>query len=50
VTSIQGWAQQPSWEEFENLLSSQKLLAKQLAGVFVKEGEGNALVADKREK
>ncbi|KAH0636544.1 hypothetical protein KY289_036459 [Solanum tuberosum] len=47
VTSIQGWAQQPSLEEFENLLSSHELLAKQLASVFV-EGEGNALVADKR--
>uniref|UniRef100_M1C9B9 CCHC-type domain-containing protein n=1 Tax=Solanum tuberosum TaxID=4113 RepID=M1C9B9_SOLTU len=47
VTSIQGWAQQPSLEEFENLLSSQELLAKQLASVFVK-GEENALVANKR--
>ena len=28
VTSIQGWAQQPSLYEFENLLSPQKLLAK----------------------
>ena len=33
VTSIQGWAQQPSCEEFENLFSSQELLAKQLARV-----------------
>ncbi|XP_019227164.1 PREDICTED: uncharacterized protein LOC109208498 [Nicotiana attenuata] len=48
VTSIQGWVQQPSLEEFENLLSSQELLAKQMAGVSIKEGEGNALVADKR--
>ena len=47
VTSIQGWAQQPSLEEFENLLSSQELLAKQLASVFVK-GEENAFVANKR--
>jgi len=38
VTSIQGWAQQPSLEEFENLLSSQELQRKQLASVFVKEG------------
>uniref|UniRef100_M1DLP9 CCHC-type domain-containing protein n=1 Tax=Solanum tuberosum TaxID=4113 RepID=M1DLP9_SOLTU len=48
VTSIQGWAQQPSLEEFAHLLSSQALLAKQLASVFVKDGEGDALVADKR--
>ncbi|XP_015164455.1 uncharacterized protein [Solanum tuberosum] len=48
VTSIQGWAQQPSLEEFENLLSSQELLANQLASVFVKEGEENARVANKR--
>ncbi|XP_070003476.1 uncharacterized protein [Nicotiana sylvestris] len=48
VTSIQGWVQQQSLEEFENLLSSQELLAKQMAGVSIKEGEGNALVADKR--
>ncbi|KAH0733942.1 hypothetical protein KY285_009649 [Solanum tuberosum] len=48
VTSIQGWAQQPSLKEFENLLSSQELLAKQLASVFVNNGEGYALVANKR--
>ena len=47
VTSIQGWSQQPSLEKFENLLSSQELLAKQLASVFVKDGEGDALVANK---
>ncbi|KAH0730993.1 hypothetical protein KY289_002181 [Solanum tuberosum] len=45
--SIQGWAQQPSLEEFENLLSSQELLAKQLASVFVNREE-NVLVANKR--
>ncbi|TMW86039.1 hypothetical protein EJD97_022037 [Solanum chilense] len=33
VTSIQGWTQQPSLEEFENLFSSQELLAKKLARV-----------------
>ncbi|XP_059306174.1 uncharacterized protein LOC132057554 [Lycium ferocissimum] len=48
VTSIQGWAQQPSLKEFENLLSSQELLAKQMASVSIKEGEGNALIANKR--
>ncbi|XP_009790200.1 uncharacterized protein [Nicotiana sylvestris] len=48
VTSIQGWIQQLSLEEFENLLSSHELLNKQMAGVSIKEGEGNALVTDKR--
>uniref|UniRef100_M1BZJ6 Uncharacterized protein n=1 Tax=Solanum tuberosum TaxID=4113 RepID=M1BZJ6_SOLTU len=48
VTSIQGWTQQPSLEKFEIFLSSQELLAKQLASAFVKYGEGDALVADKR--
>jgi len=44
VTSIQGWVQQPSLEEFENLLSSQESLAKQMASVSIKEGEGSALM------
>ncbi|KAF3631219.1 putative digalactosyldiacylglycerol synthase 2, chloroplastic-like [Capsicum annuum] len=35
----QGWAQQPSLEEFENLLSSQELLAKQLAGGSISPGK-----------
>ncbi|KAH0708312.1 hypothetical protein KY284_009739 [Solanum tuberosum] len=48
VMSIQGWAQQSSLEEFENLLSSQDLLAKQLASVYVNNGERYALVANKR--
>ncbi|PHT97496.1 hypothetical protein BC332_33577 [Capsicum chinense] len=43
-----GWAQQPSLKEFDNLLSSQELLAKQLSSEFVKERKENALVADKR--
>ncbi|KAG6494518.1 hypothetical protein ZIOFF_049550 [Zingiber officinale] len=45
VTSIQGWAQQPSLEEFENLLSSQELLARQMAGT-----RNYADVAEKREE
>ncbi|GKV48208.1 hypothetical protein SLEP1_g55034 [Rubroshorea leprosula] len=53
VTSIQGWAQQPSLEEFENLLSSQESLAKQMASLSVTyQGGGvdnkNVLVAEKR--
>ena len=45
MTSIQGWVQQPSLEDFENLLSSQESLAKQMANVSIKEGEGSALMA-----
>ncbi|KAH0645408.1 hypothetical protein KY284_033292 [Solanum tuberosum] len=48
VTSIQGLAQQPSLKEFKILLSSQELLTKQLASVFVKYREGDAPVVDKR--
>ena len=47
LTSIQGWAQQPILEEFKNLVSSLELVAKQLASVFVKNKEEDALVADK---
>ncbi|GKV49237.1 hypothetical protein SLEP1_g56000 [Rubroshorea leprosula] len=53
VTSIQGWAQQPSLEEFENLLSSQESLAKKMASLSVTyQGGGvdnkNVHVAEKR--
>ncbi|KAJ0040751.1 hypothetical protein Pint_27243 [Pistacia integerrima] len=34
VTSIQGWSQQPSAKELENLLSNQEALAKQMAKNF----------------
>ncbi|XP_071699519.1 uncharacterized protein [Rutidosis leptorrhynchoides] len=34
ITSIQGWATQPSVEELENLLSNQEALAKQMAKGF----------------
>ena len=39
VTLIQGWNQQLSLEEFENLLSSQESLAKKFDSVFFKDGE-----------
>ena len=45
VTPTQEWVQQPSLEEFENLLSSQESLAKQMASVSIKEVEGSALMA-----
>ncbi|KAJ7973689.1 Retrovirus-related Pol polyprotein from transposon TNT 1-94 [Quillaja saponaria] len=35
ITSVQGWATQPSIAEFENLLSNQESLVKQMAGVNV---------------
>ncbi|KAG6500760.1 hypothetical protein ZIOFF_040613 [Zingiber officinale] len=47
VTSIQGWAQQSSLEEFENLLSSQELLARQMVGTRIKEESSNALFTKK---
>ncbi|XP_016576572.2 uncharacterized protein LOC107874256 [Capsicum annuum] len=47
VTSIQGWIQQLSLEEFENLLSLQELLAKQLTGEFFKERKENTFAIDK---
>lgn len=48
ITSIQGWAQQPSLEELENLLTSQESLAKQMAGIQVWEGEGEALLVARK--
>ena len=44
VTSIKRWVQQSSFEEFENLLSSQESIAKQMVNVSIKEGEGSALM------
>ncbi|KAL8094980.1 hypothetical protein AgCh_036473 [Apium graveolens] len=41
----QGWAQQPTLEEFENLLSSQEALEKQMVGVSISNDEGIALLA-----
>ncbi|KAI4346247.1 hypothetical protein L6164_013315 [Bauhinia variegata] len=41
VTSIQGWAQQPSLEEFESFLSSQESLAMQMARLSVSEKSGD---------
>jgi hypothetical protein len=50
VTSIQGWAQQPSLTEFENLLASQESLARQMAGTSISEGEGQALLSSQVQK
>ncbi|KAG6466405.1 hypothetical protein ZIOFF_075796 [Zingiber officinale] len=47
ITSIQGWAQQPSLEELENLLSSQESLAKQIATMNIKEESKSTLFVTK---
>ncbi|CAM8920044.1 unnamed protein product [Rhodiola kirilowii] len=41
VTSIQGWDRQPSLEEFENLLSSQESLARQMVGMSISSDSNN---------
>ncbi|RVW66748.1 hypothetical protein CK203_066377 [Vitis vinifera] len=46
VAAIQGWQNQPSLVEFENLLAGQEALAKQMGGVSLK-GEEEALYAHK---
>lgn len=48
VTSIQGWATQPSLVEFENLLTSQESLARQMAGCSMSGSDGEALFSNKR--
>ncbi|KAK8951797.1 hypothetical protein KSP39_PZI003445 [Platanthera zijinensis] len=50
VTSVQGWATQPSLLELENLLASQESLARQMAGVTVSEGASDALFTEKKKK
>ncbi|XP_020258516.1 uncharacterized protein LOC109834912 [Asparagus officinalis] len=49
VTSVQGWATQPSLEEFENLLASQESLAMQMAGVKVHDDSVSAFVAGRQQ-
>nr|GFD06849.1 uncharacterized protein [Tanacetum cinerariifolium] len=46
VAAIQGWQNQPSLVEFENLLASQEALIKQMGGVLIKKDE-EALYANK---
>ncbi|KAA8546714.1 hypothetical protein F0562_003149 [Nyssa sinensis] len=46
VAAVQGWKNQPSLVEFENLLVGQEALAKQMGGVSLK-GEEEALYAHK---
>ncbi|KAK3011071.1 hypothetical protein RJ639_010746 [Escallonia herrerae] len=46
VAAVQGWPNQPSLVEFENLLTSQEAMAKQMGGVSLK-GEEEALYANK---
>nr|GEW46998.1 uncharacterized protein [Tanacetum cinerariifolium] len=46
VAAIQGWHNQPSLVEFENLLASQEALIKRMGGVSIKKDE-EALYANK---
>ncbi|KAJ7971762.1 Retrovirus-related Pol polyprotein from transposon TNT 1-94 [Quillaja saponaria] len=46
VAVVQGWLNQPSLVEFENLLASQEVMTKQMRGVSLK-GEEEALYANK---
>jgi len=48
VTSIQGWAVQPTLVEFESLLTSQESLAQQMAGCSISGSEGDALFSNKK--
>ena len=42
IIAVQGWPTQPSFVEFENLLASQEVMAKQMGGITLK-GEEEAL-------
>ncbi|KAF3663026.1 Branched-chain-amino-acid aminotransferase 3, chloroplastic [Capsicum annuum] len=46
VAAVQGWQNQPSLVDFENLLAGQEALAKQMGGVLLK-NEEEALYANK---
>jgi len=48
VTSIQGWAIQPTLVEFESLLTSQESLARQIARCSILGSEGDALFSNKK--
>ncbi|KAF2324390.1 hypothetical protein GH714_013463 [Hevea brasiliensis] len=46
IAAVQGWPNQPSLVEFENLLADQEAMAKQMGGVSLK-GEEEALYTNK---
>ncbi|KAH0661929.1 hypothetical protein KY284_026860 [Solanum tuberosum] len=46
IAAVQGWQNQPSLVEFENLLAGQEALAKQMSGVSLK-GKDEALYVNK---
>ncbi|XP_077246140.1 uncharacterized protein LOC143886024 [Tasmannia lanceolata] len=48
ITAIRGWPTQPSLLELENLLINQEMLARQMAGLSVKENEEALAVNSKR--
>uniref|UniRef100_A0A0D3CRW1 CCHC-type domain-containing protein n=1 Tax=Brassica oleracea var. oleracea TaxID=109376 RepID=A0A0D3CRW1_BRAOL len=49
VTSVKGWATQPSLEEFENLLALQESLAMQMSGVKIIDDSGSAFEARRQQ-
>ncbi|XP_077233389.1 uncharacterized protein LOC143875667 [Tasmannia lanceolata] len=49
ITAIRGWPMQPSLLELENLLINQEMLARQMAGLSVKESE-EALAVNSKQK
>lgn len=57
MTAIRGWPTQPSLTELESLLANQETLAKQMAGISVKDEEealftrkGKAITKTKKAK
>ncbi|KAG8370120.1 hypothetical protein BUALT_Bualt14G0084400 [Buddleja alternifolia] len=50
ITSVQGWANQPSILELENLLTNQEALARQMAGVHISGGSDDVLFSKGKRK
>ena len=50
IIAVQGWPTQPSFEEFENLLASQEVMAKQMGGITLKSEEEALYTTKSRSK
>ncbi|KAG8364043.1 hypothetical protein BUALT_Bualt19G0085100 [Buddleja alternifolia] len=50
ITSVQGWANQSSILELENLLTNQEALARQMAGVHISSGSDDVLFSKGKRK
>ncbi|KAK8942363.1 hypothetical protein KSP39_PZI009409 [Platanthera zijinensis] len=50
VTSVQGWATQPSLLELENLLASHESLARQMASMAISRGDSEVLFSGKKKR